>query len=108
MARTARQRSRKQDAGASRNKLGQRRICVKGYEVSALAMADLHELIERLRRNESDLSGRLADRAAALGSGGTPMEDPVYHRLHFVRRSLAEQRALAERELASRQQARQA
>ena len=74
-------------------------------ELDALAMDDLHMLIKRLRRNESDLSGRLADRAAALGSGEVPMEDPVYHRLHFVSRSLAEQRTLAERELASRQRA---
>lgn len=72
------------------------------HELMSLDSIDLRALVERLMRNEADLARRLADRSKALGGGEEPMADPVYHRLHFVRRSMAEQRALAARELASR------
>ena len=64
--------------------------------------AKLHGLIARLQRYELDFHERLAKRKDALRDPDVPAIDPLYKRLFFTLRSLMEQRAGVERELARR------
>jgi hypothetical protein len=75
--------------------------------LAALDAAELHGLIERLERSESDLTERVARQAATLDTPvGAPRSDPLYQKLFFALAGLREQLAGAHRELSRRSTAR--
>jgi hypothetical protein len=67
--------------------------------IKAVDCPDLRNAVHRLVRAERDLEERLAGRAAALGSTGAPVSDPLDQRLFFVLAGLRGRRAGAEGEL---------